>query len=254
MNFGIEELKKHLGPGLGLRKNRYMIEIPVPTVSGETINMLCQSAGLPERNITTTDVWHKGRRFTVRGETDFVGEYTISIVDDDKMRIRELFDTWIKTVDNSRPDPNGSFLGASFEEAAPGAIDEITAGVGALNTVKSSLSNQRQLLDFTIGTINENAALSSAFYQTDINIWQMDSSANGEPDDSKIYGYKLQNAFPKSIGIVTLEDNESNSLSEFSITFAFSEFIPLKGARQDINTAVFGDQTTDIQQGIDNIL
>jgi hypothetical protein len=254
MNFGIEELKKHLGPGLGLRKNRYMVEIPVPIVSGETINMLCQSAGLPERNINTADVWHKGRKFTVRGETDFVGEFTISIIDDDKMRIRELFDTWLKTVDNSRPDPNGSLLGASFEEVAPGLIDELSAGVSGVNSVRNALQNPRQLLDFAISAINANAGVSSAFYQADINIWQLNGSSTGEPDDSKIYGYKLQNAFPKSIGIVTLEDNEKDSLSEFSVTFAFSEFIPLKGATQDVGTAIFGDQTSDIQQGISNIL
>ncbi|NQU33998.1 MAG: hypothetical protein HQ521_12250, partial [Bacteroidetes bacterium] len=91
MSITINELRKHLGPGLGLRKNKYMLELPVPTVSGESLNILCQSAGLPERNISTTDLWHKGRKYTVRGETDFVGEYEISIVDDDKMTVRQLF-------------------------------------------------------------------------------------------------------------------------------------------------------------------
>lgn len=191
MNFSINDLKKHLGPGLGLRKNRYLVEIPAPTNNGETINMLCQSAGLPERNITTTDVWHKGRRYQVRGETDFIGEYEISIIDDDKMKIRQMFDDWMKKVDNTKP--NGGGGGASFE--SNGSDNPPTAS-----------------------------------YQADINIWQMDNpSPQGSVDSQKIYGYKLQNAFPKQVGIVTLEDNEENTLSEFSVTFAFSEFIPLYG-------------------------
>lgn len=250
MNFSITDLKKHLGPGLGLRKNRYMLEIPVPTVDGETINMLCQSAGLPERNNSTVDLWHKGRRYTVRGETDFVGEYEISIIDDDYMRIRQMFDTWMKQIDNSRPDKNSSILGASFENASPGLLDELTDGLQLANRVKNTIENPRQILDFAIGVMDTNAQLATSAYQTDINIWQMDRPVNGTSiDKQKVYGYKLQNAFPKSIGIVTLEDGEENTLSQFSVTFAFSEFIPLYGNKEDIVRGIVGDQFGDIIRG-----
>lgn len=252
MDFSIREIKKHLGPGLGLRKNRYLIELPVPTVNGETINILCQSAGLPERNISTTDVWHKGRRYTVRGETDYVGEYEISIVDDDEMRIRQLFDVWLKQIDNSRPNPNDSLLGASFEQVSPGLLQNATDALALANRVKNAFTNPRQALDFAIGTLDQNAALADAAYQTDINIWQMARpGTNGLSgiDGQKVYGYKLQNAFPKSIGIVTLEDGDENTLSEFSVTFAFSEFIPLYGTKNDILRGVIGDQAGDIIKG-----
>ena len=79
--FNITELKKNLGPGLGLRKNRFLVEIPIPGIEGKTLNILCRSAGLPERNISTTQYWHKGRDYNVRGETDYVWQYEISIVD-----------------------------------------------------------------------------------------------------------------------------------------------------------------------------
>lgn len=184
--FGISELKKHLGPGFGLRKNRYMLELPVPGVPGETLNILCQSAGLPERRINTTELWHKGRRYTVRGETDFISEYEISIVDDSNMEIRKMFDDWLKMIDNTRPDKNSNLLAASFEETGP---------------------------SFMVGPQ----------YQVDINIWQMDRQ------HKPVYGYKLQNAFPKEVGIVTLDDRDENTLSEFSVTIAFSEFIPIRG-------------------------
>lgn len=254
MSFNINELKKHLGPGLGLRKNRYMIEIPVPTVNGETINMLCQSAGLPERNISTVDLFHKGRRYTIRGEMDFIGEYEVSIIDDDQMRIRKLFDTWMKQIDNTRPDKNSSLLGASFEDISPGLLDEATAGLRLANQVKNTIENPRQAIDFTIGVMDKNAQLSTAIYQTDINIWQMDRPSSSSPDKQKIYGYKLQNAFPKSVGIVTLEDEEENTLSQFSVTFAFSEFIPLYGSKEDIARGVFGDQVGDIASGTESLL
>jgi hypothetical protein len=243
-DINIRTLKQHLGPGLGLRKNRYMLELPVPTVNGATLNILCQSAGLPERNISTTDLWHKGRRYTVRGETDYIGEYEISIVDDSEMQIRQLFDTWLKQIDNTRPDKNSSLLGASFEELNPSLLETIGDGVKLANMVKNTVQNPRQLLDFAIGQIDPSAALATAAYQVDINIWQINHS------QSPVYGYKLQNAFPKSIGVVTLEDNDENTLSEFSVVFAFSEFIPLYGTKEDLLRGIIGDQATDILDGV----
>lgn len=190
MNSTISSLKKHLGPGLGLRKNKYILEMPVPGADGEMLSILCRSAGLPERNIHTVDLWHKGRKYVVRGETDYVGEYEISIVDDSLMKIRNMFDQWLRAIDDSRPKGMGG--SASFETGD---------------------------------------SIPSPMYQTDINIWQMSGSgaATANNDSRKVYGYKLQNAYPKSLGIVTLESEEENALSQFSIVLAFSEFIPLYG-------------------------
>ena len=210
--FSITELKKHLGPGFGLRKNRYMLELPAPTVSGETINILCQSAGLPERRINTTELWHKGRRYTVRGETDFIGEYEISIIDDSNMEIRKMFDNWLKLIDDTKPGKNSNLSGASFEDTGPGL----------------SGNNQQS---------------SVAQYQVDINIWQMDRQ------HKPVYGYKLQNAFPKEVGIVTLDDSDENTLSEFSVTLAFSEFIPITGIKEDLRSAGLGDRISGIVEG-----
>lgn len=247
MNFTISELKKHLGPGLGLRKNKYMLELPIPTVSGETLNILCQSAGLPERNISTVDLWHKGRKYVVRGETDFGGEYEISIVDDDQMSIRKLFDNWLKEIDNTRPDTNSSILGSSFEAIAPNLIGEIGAGVKLAKQVKNVLSSPDNLSSFVVSQLDSSQGLAGATYQVDVNIWQIDN--NHQP----VYGYKLQNAFPKNIGIISLEDGDENTLSEFTVTMAFSEFIPLYGTREQLTRAIIGDQTSDVIGGIENL-
>lgn len=243
--FNIRELKKAMGPGLGLRKNRYLIEIPVPTVEGQTINILCRSAGLPERNINTVTVWHKGRQYNVRGETDYIGEYEISIVDDSDMRIRKMFDTWMTQIDNTKP-ANEGILGASFEKAVPGLLNEVKSFVKTANQVKNLIKNPKQALDWVIGSIaGTNAATSTPTYQVDINIWQLGN--NGE----KVYGYKLQNAFPKSVGIVTLDDSDENTLSEFSVVFAFSEFLPLETTKKALTNAVLGDTATGILNGVE---
>lgn len=243
IDFTIRSLKKHLGPGLGLRKNRYLIEIPIPGIEGQTLNMLCRSAGLPERNINTTTVWHKGRRYTVRGETDFIGEYEISLVDDSDMQIRKMFDTWLKQVDNTKPKNQG-ILGASFEQGAKGFLNEVKSAVKIANDVKNLVKNPKQIIGWFVGALNgENGTMPQ--YQTDINIWQLG------PTDNKIYGYKLQNAFPKSIGIVTLEDDNPDTLSEFSVVFGFSEFEPITGIKESLTNALLGDDIVDIKHGVE---
>ena len=61
---------------------------------------------------------------------------------------------------------------------------------------------------------------------TDVNVWQL--SNDGQ---TGVYGYKLQSCFPSSVGTVTLEDTAENLLSEFSVVFTFSEFIPISGPK-----------------------
>ena len=111
------------------------------------------------------------------------------------------------------------------------------------NMVKNAISNPRQLTDFAIGLMDNNQQAPVAQYQVDINIWQMDRQ------HSQVYGYKLQNAFPKEVGIVTLDDSDENTLSEFSVTLAFSEFIPLNGIKQDLRSAGLGDRISGIVDG-----
>lgn len=244
LNFTISDLKKHLGPGLGLRKNKYLIEIPIPGIDGRTLNILCRSAGLPERTISTTQVFLKGRKYNIRGETDYGGVYELSIVDDSDMSIRKTFDKWLKKVDNSKPN-NAGLVGGSFEKDF---LDEIEAGVELVNNIQTGLDKDGGL-SFFLGFIDPGNANAAAPYQTDVNIWQL--SANAE----RVYGYKLQNAFPSSVGIVTLDDGEVDTLAEFSVTLSFSEFIPLedKSTLSQIGGALLGDQVGDIVGGTENI-
>jgi len=251
MNFSIEDLKKHLGPGLGLRKNKYLLEIPVPGIEGAKLNVLARSAGLPERNITTSTIFHKGRKYNVRGETDYIGTYEVSIVDDSAMNIRRKFDDWLRLIDDSKPANAGLFSGASYETGVGSALDVIRSGVEAANQVKAAIKNPAEVIGgLFIGTVDPGQTAPSAEYQTDINIWQL--SAIGD----KIYGYKLQNAFPSSIGIVTLDDGDANTLSEFSVNFAFSEFIPLEGVTvpQQVVDTLLGGDAQDVITGIEALV
>ena len=178
----ITDLKKSLGVGMGSRKNKYLLEMPIS--NGRQFNLLCQSAELPARTITTTPIWFNGRKYNTRAETDYGDTWEVTVLDDSNMSIRKELDNWLESVDNT----NGN---------------------------------------------------SEHFYQQEVTIWQL--SSTGE----KIYGYTLQNAFPSGVSEVTFGDSDENSLTEFNITFTFSEFVPIVGiSGTEYNTPSARDATT----------
>ena len=160
------------------------------------------------------------------------------------MNIRKTFDLWLKKVDRSKPN-NAGLVGSSFESDF---LDEVEDATTLANNIQTGLDNDGGL-SFFLGFLDYGNANSKASYQTDINIWQL--SGTGK----KVYGYKLQNAFPSSIGIVTLDDSEENTLSEFSVVFTYSEFMPIedKSALSQVGGALLGDQIGDIAGGVENL-
>ena len=240
--FTITDLKKQLGPGLGLRKNKYLLEIPIPGIEGAKINVLARSAGLPERTIKTTQMFHKGRVYNVRGETDYGSTYEVSILDDSEMNIRKKLDTWMKQIDNSKK-PGGL---SSYETGLSDVLSVIKSGIQLGNQIKNIIENPKEMIGgFFLGAIDPGQGASVAKYQTDINVWQLTSGGQ------KVYGYKLQNAFPQQVGIVTLDDGDQDTLSEFSITFAFSEFLPL--STKPILQQALGDDVNEILDGVESL-
>lgn len=240
--FTITDLKKHLGPGLGLRKNKYLLEIPVPGIEGAKINVLCRSAGLPERSIKTAQMFHKGRVYNVRGETDYGNMYEVSMLDDSEMNIRKTIDKWMKKIDNSK---NVGGL-ASYESGLSDILNVVKSGIGLANQINNIIENPKEMIGgFFLGAVDPSQGSAQAKYQTDINVWQLTSGGQ------KVYGYKLQNAFPQQLGVVTLDDGDENTLSEFSVTFAFSEFIPLENT--SIARQALGDNVNEILDGVESL-
>jgi hypothetical protein len=164
------------------------------------------------------------------------------------MNVRKVFDKWMKKVDNSKP-LNTGILGGSYETGVGEVLETIQSGVQVANTIRNAVENPGSTLDFFLGFIDKGNAVSGASYQTDINIWQLSS------DSQKVYGYKLQNAFPSQVGVVTLEDGEENTLSQFSVTFTFSEFTPLenKRATTKLAEALIGDTAVNILDGVESL-
>ena len=245
--FTISDLKKELGPGLGLRKSKYLLEIPVPGNKGKKLNILCRATSLPERTISSLEVFDKGRKYKMRAETTFAGEYSISFVDDSTMSLRELFDGWLSLVDQTKPKNYQDTNDGLLSKLGPGVndlLETVDGIISAANTLKTSFETDGGM-SFLFGAIDNNEA--KPIYQTDINIWQLDNRGQ------KVYGYKLQNAFPSTLGTVELDDSDENTLSEFSVSFTYSEFIPIKGSNNGLLGSLLGTTGESIVNGVDSL-
>ena len=57
-------------------------------------------------------------------------------------------------------------------------------------------------------------------FSTDVIIQQLDKN------DIPIYGVTLQNAYPTTLGSVSLDNNTENSIQKLNVTFAYDNYIP----------------------------
>lgn len=245
-SFSLSDIKKQLGPGLGVRSNAYLLEVAVVGAVSKKLAVLCQSTALPERNIGTADIFYKGRKYKMRGETDLSGTYTINITDDSEMKLRRMFDSWMREVDNTTP--KGSNALAGLFGGAMGDLMEVANGtLKAVNEIKSAWE-----FDGGVSWL-KNMIMGKplpANYQTTVNIWQLTKVKE------KLYGYALTNAFPIEVGAVEVSDENENQLSMFSVTFAYSDFEPIedKGIIGQIVDTVIGQEGQEIVQGVENLL
>lgn len=220
MTTTINDLKYQLNGGL--RKNKYLIELPWSGIDSEKFNILCTAASFPQRTIQTTTISRHGRKYNIRAETDYGSEYEVTILDDNNLYFRKFFDKWMQQIDDSGANAGGFFGIDSNDSSFREILDNVNDISDIGNTLSNIASNPGDFWDkVTSGLIDGTSSYALASYQTEINIWQLDYKGD------KVYGYKLQNAFPTSLGIITYDDSEQNSLVSYNVTFTYSEFMPI---------------------------
>lgn len=242
-NFSISDIKKHLGNGLGLRSNKYAVVVPLPKEGSKKLAILSRSTSLPERQIGTVDLYHKGRRYKVRGETDLSNQFTINVIDDSKMTLRKYFDAWMKSVDDTEPDYE-SLLSQLAGSEWTDLLNAAGGTIQALTEVGLEIK-QKGLLNYSLSEIKDTLSGNSilAAYQVDVDIYQLDGEGN------PVYGYRLQNCYPTEVGAVEINDEEQNNMSQFSVILTYSDFIPLDpnaSVTSQVVSTVAGDAGTGL--------
>lgn len=243
--FSLSDVKKELGPGLGIRSNLYLLECAIKGADARKLAVLCLSTSLPERNIGKVDLFHKGRKYTIRGETELTGTYTINITDDSEMKLRRYFDSWMKEVDNTTPKTENALAGLIGGEAGD-FMESVNGVIKAVNSIKSAWQVDGGLSWIKNTITGKNVP---AGYMTNVNIWQLSKTRQ------KLRGYALQGCFPIELGAIETDDSNENQLSQFSVTFAYSDFEPITNdsfMKQVVDT-IIGETGQEILRGTKNL-
>jgi hypothetical protein len=112
----INALKSILGVGAWTTK--FEVEIPIPFIfkasnfvnkifTGknttakveDSIQLLAKETSIPERSIETTEVWHRGHPFIIRGMANSPKEWTVTFYNQPELDLKEFFDDWIYKMD-----------------------------------------------------------------------------------------------------------------------------------------------------------
>jgi len=199
----------------GARSNKYRITIPFPNI--KDIDVLVQSTTFPSKTITPVDILIRGRKVSLRGETNLENTWDITFYNNKDMIERKIMLDWLNLVHTNQWNPDTGFLS------------------NALSGVESLISGVKNVIENPMSLISGGGMTK---YQKDIKIEQLDNSG------SSTFSTTLIGAFPINVSNIELSDQETN-VSQTTVTFAFS----------DIKYDIKGDgiQFEDIKDLINNI-
>lgn len=228
------DLREQLNVGAGVRTNKFLLEFTIPLHGGLhpwTWNVLCKATSFPQRSMHTASMWRFGRKYNLRGETNFNDTWTLTFEDDSALSLRKNFDKWFREIDDSRLQYEGL---------------NIYEGMGdpnvRLETLNTDLFEREDTAPFSFSAFTRGLTTallrpeynpSAPNYQTDVRVYQLDQTGN------KVMGYVMQNAFISDIGAVDYGDDKLNELVTYPVTFTYSEFLPLTGGMLDEKIRVF---------------
>ena len=98
---GVDDFKAKLTGG-GARPNLFKATINFPAYAGgdsEFTSFMVKGAGLPASVIANIDIPFRGRQLKIAGDRTFE-PWTITIINDSEMRVRNSFETWMSGINN----------------------------------------------------------------------------------------------------------------------------------------------------------
>ena len=179
----------------GARSNKYRVIIPAGNNWSKDIDTLIQSTNLPSRTITPVEVYLRGRKVQLRGETNLENTWDMTFYNSENMEERAKILEWMEQIHRNQ------YNLSSFSYLSQG----IAAAKSIYEGVKNLINDPLSL--FNSGVVK---------YQKDITIEQLDS--DGKPTFKVI----LIGAFPINMSAVEYDDSTSD-ISKSTCTFAFTD-------------------------------
>lgn len=111
----IKDLQNALGGGAKTNKFKVIINAPMlsaitnlannflggPTSNPDsnTLSILAKNTTIPAKTIGQVDIWHRGRKYPIRGKAAFEHRWDITFYNDAKMNVRRFFEEWMYEID-----------------------------------------------------------------------------------------------------------------------------------------------------------
>lgn len=246
----INDLKYNLAGGS--RKNKFLIELTFGSLDSAKFNCLCTNAQFPGRQIQTVTVSRHGRKYPVRSETDYGNTYEVTVLDDNKLSLRQFFDSWLTYVDDSTKESDSFYLMKDSRNSflnklknACSAVKDLAQGVKTITSNPKAFA--KRILKKTVDNVLD-SSYNVPDYQAELSIWQLDTLGN------KVYGYNLENVFITGIGEVSYSDSELDSLVEYNLTFTFSEFYPISSSSSGFTNSILNTAHKALSNITDGLL
>jgi hypothetical protein len=195
MSSSLEKFISEIRNGGVARPNRFSVEITKPScMSGafnpgveelpKLISLYCQSASIPGQNIGVRDLRITGPTYKRPVNIDYGGEgIALTFLMDGKFNIKSFFDVWMHRI----IDPF-----------------QFHANYNEKGTTYTTSIKINQIFDETPSKINVNTG------QRLVN-----------PTDIVPYYVKLEDAFPRNIGMMELDQSSQGTAHKMSVTFAY---------------------------------
>jgi len=180
----------------GAKTNKYRVTIPiVESDFSKEFDLTVQSASFPSKTIVPVEVFIKGRKVQMRGETSLENTWDVTFLNTDNLEARKIILDWMNQIHRNKWDINQQ--------------NWLTDTLDSIKNVWDRVENiiEDPMNFFEGGFIH---------YQRDLIIEQLDHE--GEPSFVTI----LVGAFPINVSNVELDDTISD-ISKTTVTFAFND-------------------------------
>ena len=190
------------------RANKYRVMLDVG--DSRTLNIMCTEASMNGLISTPVDVWYRGRKAQMRGESSFNQTWSITFYNNVDLSYRHKFIEWMRRIHHSKVQETGT-----LEAAVP------AGALGALKNAYGNISNAVNELSDTVNSgglnvLNMLAGTATPSYQGEVKIFQLND--NGE----EAYHQTLTGLFPVEVSNIDYSDS-STELTTTTVTFAFTD-------------------------------
>lgn len=198
--------------GNGSRPFKYKINIVMPylvnlyleNITDGNINTLCKSTQIPGVKVNTRDFHRFGHSYKLPTIKTFDTEWSATFYLDDAYAVRVALDKWISAIDQYNSQ------GLNDYDDTTSLMTKIEKKIDAGGSMLKKLLTTKNPL---ASTPTDFPSVTGEIQITQINVVGYDTVT-----------YVLHDAFPISLSQIQFDDAKTDSISDFTASFAFSHY------------------------------